>query len=635
MLFRVTAVLLVLSSLCAAEDKFQRPGPVQLTKDGNKWAEKTLKKLSLEQKVGQLFMVRALTRFYNTADADYARLRDQVRRYHLGSVLLTIPSEGPVVHKSEPYEAAMFTNHLQADAELPLLIAADFERGLSMRFYGTTNFPHPMAFAATGKPEYAAAMARVVGQEARAIGVQWNLFPIADVNSAPKNPIINTRAFGEDPAQVGEFDVAYIEAAREAGMLTTAKHFPGHGDVTLDTHLVFAVVSADREHLDRVDLPPFRAAINAGVDAVMTAHVAVPALEPDPNRVATISRPIVTGLLKKQLGFKGLVVTDAMDMGAIGHLYAGNPGYPGHPGRAAVEALKAGNDMVLLPADLDAAFNAVVAAVRSGEIPELQIDASVLKVLRAKAALNLHKARLVDIRALANAIARPANLDLGQRVADEAVTLVRENGQVLPIKKSGTRHALLPYQQGEEAGSRILAVFFSDNTRDEGDSRFEPELKARVPDARVIYVDPRTAAAMTATVLEAAQQARTVIVGIVSFPSAGKMIRVQGKLTNSVAMSDASAALLQQLLERAAAKTVVVSLGSPYVASGFSNLENYLCTFSSTTVSETAAIKALFGEIPIHGRLPVSVPGIAARGEGLDRPPLVSRKRGLRRHVLR
>ncbi len=626
MLFRLTAAVLILTALGAAEDKFQKPGPVQLTQDGNKWAERTLKKLSLEQKVGQLFMVRALTRFYNAADPEFARLRDQVHRYHLGSVLLTIPSDGPVIYKSEPYEAAVFTNQLQREAELPLLIAADFERGLSMRFYGTAVFPHAMAFAATGKPEYAAAMARAVGEEARAIGVQWNFFPVADVNSNPANPIINTRAFGEDPAQVSAFVAAYLDSARDAGFLTTAKHFPGHGDVNTDTHLGLAQVPASREHLEQIEIPPFRAAINAGVDAVMTAHVTVPVLDPDPNHVATISRPVVTGLLKEQLGFKGLVVTDAMDMGGVTRLFSG------HPGRAAVEALKAGNDMVLLPADLDAAFQAVVAAVRSGEIPESQLDASVLKVLRAKAAVGLYQAREVDLQALPGAVALPANVALGQRVADEAVTLVRDNGQVLPLKKNGTRHETSPYQQGEEAGSRVLAVVFSDNTRDEGDSRFEPELKVRVPDARVIYVDPRTAAGLTAAVLEAAQKASTVLVGIVSFPSAGKMIRVQGKLMNSVAMSDASAALLQQLLDRAAAKTVVVALGSPYVASAFPNVENYLCTFSSATVSEIAAVKAMFGEIPIHGRLPVTIPGIAARGAGLDRPPLVSLNGGLRRY---
>jgi len=627
MLFRLTALLLLCSSLGAASDKFQKPGPVQLTQDGNKWAEKSLKKMSLEQKVGQLFMVRVLTQFYNLASPDYLRFRDQVRRYHLGGVLLTIPSEGALVFKSEPYEAAMFTNRLQEESETPLLVAADFERGPSMRFYGTSVFPHAMAFAATGKPEYARAFARVVAQESRALGVEWNFFPVADVNSSPDNPIINTRSFGEDPAQVGEFIAAYIDGSREYGLLSTAKHFPGHGDVSTDTHLGVAQVKGDREHLQNIELPPFETAINAGVDAVMVGHITVPALDPEP---AVVSRPIVTGLLKERLGFRGLIVTDAMDMSAVARLFPGS-----RSGRAAVEALKAGNDMVLIPADLDAGYNAVLDAVRSGEIPESQLDTSVLKVLRAKAALGLHQARLVDIDALAGSIARPENVAFGQQVANEAVTLLRDNGKLLPLKKPGTRHRPDTYQQGGEPGDRLLAVVFTDNARWEGDSRFEPELKARVPDARVLYIDPTMAAGMTPAVLEWAQRAESVVVGIVSFPSGGKTVRVGGVWQGSMAMSDSNSALLRQLLQRHAQKTVVVALGSPYVISGFNEVENYLCTFSSATVSESAAVKALFGEIPIHGRSPVTIAGIAARGAGLDRPALVSFNGGLHRHEKR
>ncbi len=621
---RITAVLLLLVCLASADDRFQKPGPVQLTKDGNKWAESTLKKMSLEEKVGQLFMVRVLTRFFNVASPDYLRFRDEIRRYHLGAILLTIPSEGPVVYKSEPYEAAMFTNRLQQETDVPLLVAADFERGPSMRFNGTTVFPHAMAFAATGRPAMVQGFARISAQESRAIGVQWNLFPVVDVNSSPANPIINTRSFGEDPTQVETFISAYIDASREYGILTTAKHFPGHGDVSTDTHLVAAQVSGDRAHLENIELPPFRAAIDAGVDAVMVAHVTVPAIDPAPNRLAFVSKPIVTGLLKQQLGFQGLVVTDAMDMGAVTRLFAS-------AGRASVEGLKAGNDMLLLPSDLDASYNAVLAAVRSGEIPQSQVDDSVLKILRAKAAVGLHKAKLVDMDALSTEIARPENVAFGQQVADEAITLVRDNGQVLPLKKAGTQRTGYAYQV-EESGNRVLAVMFCDDTRDEGDSRFEAELKARAPDVHVIWVDPSTAGPMTASVLQWAQQAQTVVVGIISFPSAGKLIRVQGQLTNSVSMGDATAALLRQLLERTSQKTVVISLGSPYIASGFPGLENYLCTFSSSSVSEIAAVKALFGEIPVHGRLPVTIPGIASRGAGIDRPSAVGMNGGLPRH---
>jgi beta-N-acetylhexosaminidase len=508
---------------------------------------------------------------------------------------------------------------LQRESALPLIFAADFERGLAMRFNGTTGFPHAMAFAATGRPAYVADFARIVAQEARAVGVQWDFFPIADVNSVPTNPIINTRAFGEDPGQVAQFAAAFLPAARDNGLLTTAKHFPGHGDTGTDSHIGVARVTADRAHLDAVELPPFRAAINAGVDAVMTAHVTVPALEPDPNRVATTSRAVITGLLKDTLGFQGLVVTDAMDMGAVTRLYPG--------GRAAVEAFKAGNDMVLIPADLDASFNAMLNAARAGEISQAQIDSSVLKVLRAKAAVGLHKARLVDMNALATVVARPENLALAQRVADDAITLVRDNGRLLPLKRGGTTRPPVAYQSAGQAGERLLAVVFSDDLRSDSGRAFEHQLRARVPDANIIFVDPRSTAGTTPTVLEAAQRAEAVIAAVIVIPTAGKTVRVQGTMTNAVALDDAASELLRALVSQAGAKTALVALGSPYLAANFPQVENYLCTFSNAPVSEVSAVKALFSEIPIRGRLPITIPGIAMRGAGLDRPAVAARFR--------
>src|SRR5208282_2002109 len=465
---RLAIILLLFVGSCVGDDKFQRPGPVRLTHDGDKWAQKTLRKLSLEEKIGQMLMIRAQTEFFNAQSPDFLQLRDNIRRYHVGGVLLTVASEGGAVFRNQPYEAAMLTNQLQRDSRLPLIFAADFERGLAMRFHGTTGVPAAMAFAATGNPRYAAEMARVVAQEARAIGVEWNFFPVADVNSAPANPIINTRAFGEDPQQVIPYVLAYLGGARENGMLTTAKHFPGHGDVETDSHLGIARVSADRAHLDSVELPPFRAAIGAGVDSVMVAHVTVPALDPDPNRVASVSRAVIDGVLKQQLGFQGLVITDAMDMNAVTRLFPG--------GRAAVEAVKAGNDVVLIPADLNAAYNELLSAVRSGEIPEAQIDASVLKILRAKAAVGLHKARLVDIQALAENIARPGDLALAEQVSDEALALVRDNGHVIPVQGSGTPAPLPAYQTAGPAGSGVLVVVFSDDVRTDAGRVLEREV---------------------------------------------------------------------------------------------------------------------------------------------------------------
>src|SRR5271169_1395258 len=394
------------------KDKYQRPGPIHLTPAGEKWAEKTLHKLSLEEKVGQVFMIWCRASFLNVENPEYLQLLDDMRKYHVGSFAMTVHVDGPYLLRSEPYEAAELLNRLQSESKLPLLFAADFERGVSMRLLGTTVFPHAMAFGGDGKVEDAKTFGSISALEARAIGIHWNFFPDADANSNPANPIINTRSFGEDPKQVGDLVAAYIKGAHEGGMMTTVKHFPGHGDTATDSHLGVASVNVDRAHLDAIELPPFRQAIAAGVDSVMVAHVTVPALDADPNHVATISPAIVSDLLEKQLGFKGIVVTDALDMAGLTHLFASNIG------RASVEAFKSGNDLLLIPADFPASYTAMLQAVQSGEISRERLDRSVLKILRTKASLGLQDARTVDVKALANLVGKPGNIAFGQQVAD-------------------------------------------------------------------------------------------------------------------------------------------------------------------------------------------------------------------------
>jgi beta-N-acetylhexosaminidase len=617
-MIRSFAVLLLLLSLTVyglAKEKYQHAGPIYLDHAGEKWAEKALRQLSLEEKVGQLFMVWVRADFLNANSPTYLQLVDVMSKYHIGSFAMTVRWEPPFLYRSEPYEAAELLNRLQEQSRFPLLVAADFERGVTMRLNGATTFPHAMAFGAAGKADYAKDFGRITAEESRAVGVHWNFFPDADVNSNPANPIINTRSFGENPQQVGDLVAAYIRGARFSGMMTTAKHFPGHGDTATDSHLSVAQVTGDRARLDAVELAPFRQAITAGVDSVMVAHVTVPALEPDANRVATTSPAIVTDLLKRQLGFQGIVVTDALDMAGLTRLYSANTG------RAAVDAFKAGSDLLLIPADLDASYKAVLEAARSGEIPSAQLDASVLKLLKAKASLGLHKARLVDINALREVIGRPENLALGQQISDDAVTLVRENGKLLPLKQSGTVQNGLPYQQVEEVHNETVVVVLSEDVRTEAGRVLERAIKARVPDANVIYVDARIAAAMSEDVLKAVDQARAVIAAVYVVPTAGKAMRMQGAngLTNSVALNDASGTLLQAILDHAAQKTAVLAMGNPYVAQDFPAIQNYLCTFSNASVSETSAVKALFGEIAIHGHLPVSIPNIAQRGAGIER----------------
>jgi beta-N-acetylhexosaminidase len=617
---RIAVLLLLALTLTTAasakdKDKYQRPGPIHVTPAGEKWAEKTLHKLSVEEKVGQVFMIWCRASFLNVENPEYLQWREEMQKYHVGSFAMTVHLDGPYLLRSEPYEAAELLNRLQGESKLPLLFAADFERGVSMRLMGTTVFPHAMAFGGDGKTEDAEAFGRITAEESRAIGIHWNFFPDADVNSNPANPIINTRSFGEDPKQVGDLVTAYIKGAHEGGMLTTVKHFPGHGDTATDSHLGVASVNVDRAHLDSIELPPFRQAIAAGVDSVMVAHVTVPALDPDPNHVATISPAIVSDLLEKQLGFKGIIVTDALDMAGLTHLFSNNIG------RAAVEAFKAGNDLLLIPADFPASYNAMLQAVRSGEISRERLDHSVLKILKTKASLGLQEARMVDVNAIASAVGRPGNLAFGQHVADEAITLVRDNGKVLPLKSSlmnqGTAKAALPYTTKEETHNQVVAVLFSDDVRTDSGRAFGREFRASIPDARVLYVDPRIAAGMSDEVLKAVDEAKTVVAAVYVVPTAGKV-------GNSVAMADATGTLLQQVLDRAAAKTAVVAMGNPYLAADFPKIENYMCTFSNATVSELAAVKALFGEIPIRGHLPVSIPNVAQRGAGLERPVQVA-----------
>jgi beta-N-acetylhexosaminidase len=609
--FTLFPLLLILIHAASAKEKYQHPGPIRLTHDGDKWAEKTLRKLTLEEKVGQVFMIWCRASFLNVENPEYLQLREAMQKYHVGSFAMTVHVDGPYLLRSEPHEAAELLNRLQSESRLPLLFAADFERGVSMRLMGTTVFPHAMAFGGDGKLEDAEKFGRISAEESRAVGIHWNFFPDADVNSNPANPIINTRSFGEDPHQVGDLVAAYIRGAHEGGMLTTAKHFPGHGETATDSHLGVASVTVDRAHLDTIELPPFRAAIAAGVDSVMVAHVTVPALDPDPHRVATISPAIVSDLLQKQLGFSGMVVTDALDMAGLTHLFANNIG------RAAVEAFKAGSDLLLIPADFPASFNAMVQAVQSGEISRERLDRSVLKILRMKASLGLQDARLVDPGAIAKTVGKPENLAFGQEVANRAVTLVRDNGAILPLKSKGTPKAGLPYTSQEETHNQTLAVIFSDDMRTDSGRAFGREFRARIPDARVMYVDTRVAAAMIPDILKAVDEATTVIAAVYVVP-------VAGKIGNTVAMADASGSLLQQVLDRAAAKTVVIAMGNPYLASDFPRVENYMCSFSNASVSEIAAVKAIFGEIAIQGHLPVSIPNIAQRGAGIQRPASVA-----------
>jgi beta-N-acetylhexosaminidase len=617
-MLRNPVLLIVLFTLVGSAaltgEKYREPSLSRLPGEGEQWAQKTLNTLSLEEKVGQLFMIRLRVELLGDGSPEYLQLRESIHKYHVGSLAMSVPAQGRFLYGNDRYRTVTLLNDLQSESKLPLLIAGDFERGvLPPRLFGTTVFPHAMAFGATGNLAYAEEFGRITAQESRALGVHWNLFPVADVNSNPANPIIGTRAFGENPQQVGDLVAAYIRGARANGMLTTAKHFPGHGNTATDSHVAAPRVNENAERLSAVDLPPFRKAIAAGVDAVMTAHVSVPALDPDPTHVATTSSRIVTGLLKGQLGFGGMVVTDALDMAGLSGRYSASPG------RAAVDAFNAGNDVLTMPADLDASYRAMLEAARTGEISQARIDASVLKILKAKSSLSLQKDRLVDLRAISRLVGNPQNIAEGQRISDDSITLVRDNGKLLPLKaKRPDENTLFLYQRVKPAPSTVLVILCDHVLADDG-RVLEHQVRERMPDADVMYVDPRIAFATSDMVLRAVDKAKKIVVAVYVVPSAARTRTVARHQKNSASLPDSTATLLEKILARASERTVVLAMGNPYLTVDFPAIQNYICTFSNATVSEISVARALFGEIPISGRMPVNIHN--AFLPGVDKQP--------------
>src|SRR5271155_5565774 len=347
--------IVLLTALPAAIHPEDVPSRKTLGPSARKWVEETFRRLTTEEKIGQIVFPTYFGGFESTESQDYKELMERVVGNHIGGFILGTRRGPRGIELSRVYETAVLTNQLQRAAAIPLLIGSDFERGTVMRVDEGTAFPHAMGVGAAGRPEDAYAMGRITAIEARAMGVQWVFAPVADVNSNPENPIINIRSFGEDPKRVAEFVAQFVRGVEENGAMATAKHFPGHGDTATDSHMDLPLVAAGRERLNAVEFVPFEAAIGAGVGSIMTGHLAVPALEPDRDTPATLSERVLRGVLREQLHFEGLVITDALDMGGV------TKGFP--PGEVAVRALLAGADVLLLSPITDAAIASVRDAV--------------------------------------------------------------------------------------------------------------------------------------------------------------------------------------------------------------------------------------------------------------------------------
>lgn len=543
------------------------------------WVLGTLAELTLEEKVAQLVMPYLEGGAPSLGSARWKRARRLVREHRVGGFIVGV---GP------SYGTASWLNLLQSWSEVPLLVSADLEWGPGTRLRGATVLPMNMAVSASGPAGVANEAGRITALEARAAGIHMAFAPVADVNVNPENPVINTRSYGSDPVQVAERVVAFIEGARAAGLLTVVKHFPGHGDTETDSHLEMPVLQADRYRLEDVELRPFRAAIGAGVDGVMTAHLAVPALDPLTRlRPATLSPPILTGLLRNELGFSGLVVTDALHMDGVKG--------QGDGGDVAVEAVKAGADILLIPPDESRAIDAVVAAVRRGELSEDRIDRSVRRVLAAKAVVGLNQQRDVNLGLLLAQVGRSDHEAWGRRVAERSITLVRGQPGALPL---------------DVEHRSVLTVIYDDGRRHHSGDEFEAALAAR--GARIIVErlsrssDPEDLARVRRLATE---------VDMVVFASFAKALPWKG----SLALPRSVAELADDL---AGGGATVISFGDPYLLGQIPAAETYLLAWSNAAVSQVSAARALVGEIPITGRLPIDLPPDYQVGDGMVLPSL-------------
>ena len=546
--------------------------------------------MTLREKIAQLVVIGFSGHPMNTRTREYRKFVHLVGQEHVGGLILVNVSNGRTVAKADPLEAASFINRMQRLARIPLLVSGDFERGASMRVDATTVFPHAMAFSASRDPNEARMEGEITAKEARALGVEWLFFPDADVNNNPDNPIINIRSYGENPADVSAFVSAFIAGAHSvagARVLTTAKHFPGHGDTATDTHLNLATITGDKARLEEIEWAPFRAAIESGTDSVMTAHIAVPALD-DPGIPATLSPKILTGILRDELGFKGIVVTDALEMGGIAQGFSG--------GQASVLALQAGADVLLMPPDGEAAINAVEAAVRSGQITQKRIEESAMRILTAKAHLGLGSKRLVDLEDIHSVVNSVESNAVAQQISDRSVTLVRNENDFVPLKSPATT-AFFILAEGRASVEGLA---------------FTAEVRKRSAAASVTIVDTSMSDAdLDAAVQHASSASQYVVAAFASVAA----------YRGSVALGGGFPAMLQNLV--ATKKPVaLVALGNPYLLRNFPDVAAYVTTYSTVPPSEISAVKALYGEIAIGGKLPVSIPGFALYGDGISLAPV-------------
>ncbi len=541
------------------------------------WVDSVFNSLSLREKVAQMIVPYSLTRYLSYNDPEYLDLVHMVRDEKVGGVVVSL---------GNIYEQAMLLNRLQKLADVPLLISSDYENGLGMRLQGGISFPSNMALGATRDSSLVYEIGRVIGKESRAVGVGQVYAPVSDVNDNPENPIINVRSFGENPRLVARLASAFVKGVQSEGAIATAKHFPGHGDTQVDSHLGLPVIDYGLQRLDTLELVPFRADIAAGVKSVMVAHIAFPKIDSEASVPGTLSNAITTGLLKDSLDFHGLVVTDALTMRGVTRGFT--------DGDEAIRAVNAGTDILLMPPDNGIAIKTIVEAVKEGKISRSRIDDAVRKILETKSELGLNKARLVDVDDIYKVVGTENHDLLAEHAARRSITIVKNDSNVLPLQ----------YRQQQ----RILCLVISDNGDPFVAADFRQELLKRYKNVSFIQIGPASNDLDFDNALKAVDNSSLVLIpAYIQWRSGTGTIDFTPQV--------------QSFLDKVTASgkpVVMVSFGNPYLLRSVPNVTAYVCAYGAMKVSVQAAVQALFGEISVSGKLPITIPGVAQYGQGID-----------------
>lgn len=585
---RAALALFLSLSVAAASKSTVKTKKPPLTAE-RRAAQSMMKSMSLRDRVAQLIVATCFGDAPGLKTPEYQKYRHWVHDLHIGGFIVANRVDHGAVRNAEPHAMALFLNQMQRMSKTPLLIAADFERGASMRVSGGAQFPYNMAYGAARDLDATRYEGLATARQARAIGVQWIFAPVADVNNNPENPVINIRSYGENAEEVAQNVAAYIDGAHSDAknrVLVTAKHFPGHGDTDTDSHMALGKVTASKERLETLEFTPFRAAIAHGVDSIMTAHLAVPAIEPD-EIPATVSSKVLTGVLRGELKFQNIIVTDAMDMQGLSKMF--------NQSEAAVRAIDAGADVLLMPLDPAVVIRAVVSAIEDGRLKRARVEESVLRVLEAKIRVGIsNKKKLVDLDEISDVFDSQADTAQAQQTSDRAVTLIRNEQDMLPLAASAPSCLVVVNERRTSAaGQRLIDSY----------RRFASRSQISIVDASM------NAATLTAVVGDTSKCSAIVVAAFSTVAAYRGSVGLSGELTPFVAK-----------LTEGPVPVALVAMGNPYLLSSFPKTAAYLATFSSTPPSELSAAKALFGEIPISGHSPVSIPGFAKYGDGIQMP---------------